>query len=204
MKVLDGFARRRERKKKAIIEAAQNLFFRNGVKQSGIADIAREANVSQVTIYNYFGNKEGLVREVVLQLMEAKWQEFEELISSELPFPEKIEEMVASKNQTTRDFEKAEFLDPVFFQDPVVREYIDRFYRERTIPSVRKLISQGRKEGYLPPFISDEAILAYLARFKDMAQDQEMMAPENKKLRQDITYLFFYGLFGSKPGGRKN
>ncbi len=201
---MDGFARRRARKKKAILRAAQSLFYRNGVKNSSIADLAKEAKVSQVTIYNYFGSKEGLVREVVLQMMEDKWKEFETLISSEIPFPEKIQEMVDSKSQTTREFEEAEFLDPVFFQDPVVKEYIDRFYRERTIPSVRKLISQGRKEGYLPPFISDEAILAYLARFKDIAQDQEMMAPGKKKLRQDITYLFFYGLFGNKPGGREN
>ncbi len=201
---MDGFARRRARKKKAILRAAQSLFYRNGVKNSSIADLAKEAKVSQVTIYNYFGSKEGLVREVVLQMMEDKWKEFETLISSEIPFPEKIQEMVDSKSQTTREFEEAEFLDPVFFQDPVVKEYINRFYRERTIPSVRKLISQGRKEGYLPPFISDEAILAYLARFKDIAQDQEMMAPGKKKLRQDITYLFFYGLFGNKPGGREN
>lgn len=199
---MDGFARRRTRKKKAILKAAQNLFSRSGVKNSNIADIAREAEVSQVTIYNYFGSKEGLVREVVLEMMEDKWKEFEALISSEIPFPEKIQEMVDNKSQTTREFEKAEFLDPVFFQDPVVKEYIDRFYQERTIPSVRKLISQGRKEGYLPPFISDEAILAYLARFKDIAQDQEIMAPGKKKLRQDITYLFFYGLFGNKPGER--
>jgi len=201
---LDGFARRRARKKKAILKAAQNLFFRSGVKNSNIADIAREAAVSQVTIYNYFGSKAGLVREVVLEMMEDKWKEFEGLISSEIPFPEKIQEMVDSKSQTTREFEEAEFLDPVFFQDPVVVEYIDRFYRERTIPSVRKLISQGRKEGYLPPFISDEAILAYLARFKDMAGDPEMMAAGNKKLRQDIIYLFFYGLFGNKPWGSGN
>ena len=34
-------------------------------KRIRITDIAKEANVSQVTIYNYFGSKEALLKEVL-------------------------------------------------------------------------------------------------------------------------------------------
>ncbi len=199
---MDGFALRRERKKNAIQKAAGELFFRKGVKETTIKEIAREAEVSQVTIYNYFGSKDGLVREIVLQIMEDKWREFEKLEKSKIPFPEKIREIVDSKREITKDLEEADFLQPVFFQDPQVLEYINRFYRERALPSLKKLIAQGREGGHLPSFISEEAILAYLEKFKEITRDPNVIARGKKEFRQDLIYLFFYGLFGEKPEKR--
>jgi AcrR family transcriptional regulator len=68
---LDGFERRRERKKESIRRAALELFKINGIKKVSIAEIAKKAHVSPVTIYNHFGDKNTLTCDVIKQsLME--------------------------------------------------------------------------------------------------------------------------------------
>ncbi len=48
-----------------IIEAAERLFARFGVRKTGVDDIARAARVAKGTLYNYYGSKEGIIRELV-------------------------------------------------------------------------------------------------------------------------------------------
>jgi AcrR family transcriptional regulator len=55
----------RERKKaqtrRAIADAAARLFAERGYEQVAVSDVAREAQVSEQTVYNYFQTKEQLV-----------------------------------------------------------------------------------------------------------------------------------------------
>ncbi|MHB8897105.1 MAG: TetR/AcrR family transcriptional regulator [Thermoguttaceae bacterium] len=47
-----------------ILAAALELFARQGVKKTDLAAVAHQAGVTRVTVYRYFGDKEGLVRAV--------------------------------------------------------------------------------------------------------------------------------------------
>ncbi|MFF5205377.1 TetR/AcrR family transcriptional regulator [Streptosporangium sp. NPDC000396] len=55
---------RAERKRRAIVAAAREVFIRDGY-EAGMDLIAAEANVSKVTIYNHFGSKEALFTAVI-------------------------------------------------------------------------------------------------------------------------------------------
>ncbi|MCP4752805.1 MAG: TetR/AcrR family transcriptional regulator [Proteobacteria bacterium] len=50
------------KKKEQILKIADGLFNRFGIKRTGVDEIAKLANVAKGTIYNYFGDKEGLFR----------------------------------------------------------------------------------------------------------------------------------------------
>ena len=59
-----GIAERKEREKeqrrKAILDAAEKVFFEKGLKYSTMDDVAEEAELSKGTLYLYFKNKEEL------------------------------------------------------------------------------------------------------------------------------------------------
>ena len=69
---MDGFEKRREQKKKDILKAALSLFQQYGVQKVTISEIAKKANVSQVTIYNYFESKDNLLA-MFLNIMSIKF-----------------------------------------------------------------------------------------------------------------------------------
>jgi AcrR family transcriptional regulator len=47
-----------------IVLAAVEIFLTRGVKRSSLAEVAFEAGVTRITVYRYFGNKQGLVEAV--------------------------------------------------------------------------------------------------------------------------------------------
>ena len=57
---LNGYERRTKAKKESIVNAARKRFTTRGITDVSIKEIAAKANVSQVTIYNYFGSKNAL------------------------------------------------------------------------------------------------------------------------------------------------
>jgi len=53
--------RKKARTRQAIADAAARLFAEHGYEQVAVSDVAREAEVSEQTVYNYFQTKEQLV-----------------------------------------------------------------------------------------------------------------------------------------------
>jgi AcrR family transcriptional regulator len=54
-------ARKKARTRRAIADSAARLFADRGYEQVAVSDVAREAEVSEQTVYNYFQTKEQLV-----------------------------------------------------------------------------------------------------------------------------------------------
>jgi AcrR family transcriptional regulator len=54
-----------------IITAALELFSQQGVKKTDLDEVARQAGVTRVTVYRYFGDKEGLVRAACQRITDA-------------------------------------------------------------------------------------------------------------------------------------
>ena len=57
---------RSDRKRRAIMQAATELFLRDGYRSTSMDQIAADAAVSKQTVYKHFADKEQLFREIVL------------------------------------------------------------------------------------------------------------------------------------------
>ena len=51
-----------------IVAAALQLFVQQGVKKTDLDEVAHQAGVTRVTVYRYFGDKQGLVRATCLRI----------------------------------------------------------------------------------------------------------------------------------------
>ncbi|TMD28420.1 MAG: helix-turn-helix transcriptional regulator, partial [Chloroflexi bacterium] len=52
--------RKKQQTRQQIFEASQHLFARRGFAEVKVAEVAEAANVSEMTVYNYFPTKEDL------------------------------------------------------------------------------------------------------------------------------------------------
>lgn len=52
-------------KRQFILDTAEKLFNRFSIKKTAVDEIAERAQVAKGTIYNYFGNKDGIIREII-------------------------------------------------------------------------------------------------------------------------------------------
>jgi AcrR family transcriptional regulator len=195
---MNGFERRTMRKRKDICRAAFELFCTHGVQKTNIAQIAKKANVSQVTIYNYFGSKENLLKESIKDFMEEKVKQYERLLEEELPFLDIIEKIVFDKSESVQMM-KYEFIQTLLLRYQYMKQFIDDYFKNKAIPLMIRLIDKGRREGYINKDISNEAFLFYITIYKEAINQHELISTLSKSAMQDLSSLFFYGLMGEKP-----
>ncbi|GAB2535597.1 TetR/AcrR family transcriptional regulator [Gracilibacillus alcaliphilus] len=194
---MDGFERRKQQKKQAILQASLSLFQTQGIKKVPIAEIAKAANVSQVTIYNYFESKENLLEEVLIYYVDQIWQDYQYLFTEDISFDKKIKQMLFGKVDIANDI-NGEFLQFLMQYYTTEGNYIEKLYREEVLPAVMQLLQQGREEGLVHEQISDQAMLFYLQMFAEYLK-REDLAPQIIPMTEDLTRLFFYGIAGEEP-----
>lgn len=74
-------------KREDLLNAAEELFYEHGFHGVGLKQIIEEAGVANMTLYNQFSSKEGLVAEVLKQREQRYWTYLDELVSQEAQFP---------------------------------------------------------------------------------------------------------------------
>ncbi|WP_164214400.1 TetR/AcrR family transcriptional regulator [Virgibacillus sp. YIM 98842] len=191
---MNGFERRKELKKNNILEASLDLFLKYGIQKVSVAEVAKEAQVSQVTIYNYFGSKDKLIQEVIIYYVDKIWEEYEELLDSDIPFPEKIKQITFEKGDVAGKINE-DFFTYFMKEYTNSNSYIEKFYQEKAFPRLIEFFNEGREKGYIDPKISNEAILVFIQMFTEYMQ-QGGAAQSILPLTEDLTKLFFYGIAG--------
>jgi AcrR family transcriptional regulator len=195
VKSLNGYERRTELKKDKIRAAALELFCMYGTDKTSINEIAQRAGVAPASIYNYFGSKEGLMKDATINLLERGWQTRKELWETDLPFPELVKRAV-SMGYDFIDHINLETLRALFDTDPEIKKVTDDFYKHRYSYIVGQFIEKGRREGYIRKEISLEAATIYLKMYQDVFRQPEMLKNMNKDLLKELCDLMLYGLAG--------
>jgi AcrR family transcriptional regulator len=193
---MDGFQRRREQKKQAILLAALTLFMKNGIQKVSIAEIAKEAGVSQVTIYNYFESKHQLTYDVFVYYIETASSQFEELVHSDLPFPDKIRMIMFSKKEAAQQIHE-EFYQYLMKQYSTEGNVFENLYEEKVVPYFSQLIQEGKDQGYVDESLSEDAIRFYLEMLRTYMENEENYT-KALPLTEDINKIFFYGIMKGK------
>ncbi|WP_368657749.1 TetR/AcrR family transcriptional regulator [Metabacillus halosaccharovorans] len=194
---MDGFQRRREQKKQNILEAALLLFMDIGVQKVSISDIAKRANVSQVTIYNYFESKHNLVHEVFIYYIDKATSDFEKVINSAIPFPEKIKMLIFNKKEVSSTINEEFYQYLMKEYSSSEGNYIEKIYAEKAVPYLHLLFKEGKEQGYIYKNLSEEAMLFYIYMLKDYIQREEVYQ-KILPLTEDIMNIFFYGIMGKE------
>jgi len=185
-------------KEEDIRRAALRLFQVHGFRKVTIREIAREACVSQVTIYNHFGSKEGLTREVVRDLMLGLMEKYQALIAGDRPFPEKLQDILLLKTDTVGQY-GGELVNKVLSNDPEMQEFTQRLYDREIKPMIVSFFDEGRRQGYVNPGLSSEAILSYTEILRSgLMAKPELLGGSRRSVRlvRDLMKLYLYGVMG--------
>ncbi|WP_085523031.1 TetR/AcrR family transcriptional regulator [Tuberibacillus sp. Marseille-P3662] len=195
---MSGFERLKRQKQQAIRNAAFSLFSQMGIKDAKISDIAKQAGVSQVTIYNHFESKEGLLRDVIKHYMEHQLNKYRHILDDQtVDFMEKVRKIMFDKSQNYRFFNR-EMLEQVLVKDEALRVYIEDFYQKRSLPFMMDLIEEGKQEGKVRADLSVEAVQFYINMFQEhMERHSDLLTEHNQTFADDLMHMFFYGLISN-------
>lgn len=182
---------RSQKKKSAIINASLELFSEKGFTAVSIKDIAALANVSQVSIYNYFGNKEALVQECVTIVMKDTMQIAQNLLTEEMEFKEKLYKALSiCSNQINQSLH--EYFSHSALEDTVLLKFLVENINKIKKDIYKSYIELGKQENVIDDSISTATILDFMEAINSI----EIESDKTKIKQQELHKLFLYGIIG--------
>lgn len=112
-------SRRRQELKEAIIKAAERVIIRRGYTAMTMDDVAKEAELSKATVYNYFGSKGDLVLELFLEYFDQSYKKICEIRMQPSPVIDKLRQIIAyflSSHQERESLSRILMVDKAFLQ----------------------------------------------------------------------------------------
>ena len=151
---------RKEKNKDRIVRTAVELFQAHGFKKVSINDIADRADVSPVTVYNHFGNKDELIRDAIKTISHDLLERIRAVVHSDRPFLEKLDTIIFDKAEIASRF-RGELMQSVIQNDPEIRKFAEELKFNEVNSLMFDLFEEGKREGYISGEFSTEALLLY-------------------------------------------
>lgn len=193
---MNQYQKTTEKKKQAIIQAALRLFKDKGFKETSIKSIAEAAEVSPVSIYNYFGSKDNLVALCVNDLFEEITQQAEDILNSNLDFKTKLDHVFAlCQEQMSQQI--SDYFQDKMVEDSVFSTLLTKAITAKKRDIYRAYIELGKEEGAIAEDLSTELILNVMDALNGMGNqltDSDNLETEVEQIHQ----IFLYGIFGKK------
>ena len=193
---MNQYQKTTEKKKQAIIQAALQLFKEKGFKETSIKSIAEVAEVSPVSIYNYFGGKDNLVALCVNDLFEEVTQQAEDILNSNLDFKTKLNQAF-SLCQEKMSRQISDYFQDKMVKEPTFSTLLAKAITVKKRDIYRAYIELGKEEGLIAEDLSTELILNVMDALNGMGN--QLDHSDNLETEVDqIHQIFLYGIFGKK------
>lgn len=193
---MNQYQKTTKKKKQAIIQAALQLFKEKGFKDTSIKAIAEVAEVSPVSIYNYFGSKDNLVTLCVDDLFEEITQKAEDILNSHLDFQTKLDQAFDLCQEKMSQQISAYFQDKMV-EDSVFSTLLTRAITAKKRDIYRAYIHLGKEEGLIAKDLSTELVLNVMDALNGMGN--QLADSDNLETEvEQIHSIFLYGIFGQK------
>jgi AcrR family transcriptional regulator len=180
---------RTNQKKNAIIKSANILFLEKGFGSTSIKEIAAVAHVSQVSIYNYFGNKDSLVIECVKSIVQETIDKAYALLDTELPYLDKLSTALSLCTADINTLLSANLSTSATADENFMKLISDGVHVLQT-DLYTQYIEVGKNAGYIDSLIPTALILKFISAINTIN-----ISPENHK--EEVNYLhqlFLHGI----------
>ena len=184
----------------SIIASAKSLFWKFGIRKVTVADICKEAGVSKMTFYRKFQNKIEVAGKVIDQMTENGQRAYAEVMGGDIPFPEKIAELIRIKHQETQGVSLQFINDLLQGGYDELQAKLDA-YRAEAVGNIMQDMMQAQQEGWIRKDLKPEFILFMFGDVQQKMTNAHLQAmySDPVELIMELTNFLFYGFSAPKP-----
>ena len=177
-----------------IVSTAKDLFWKYGIKRVAIEEICKEAEVSKMTFYKFFDNKNDLATTIIDQVYDEGLEDYRKIMASDKSFKNKLLDLTHLKlnavnhisHEFLHDWIKLIDKDSKLMQEKV-NSYLDIIMKELT---------EAQKNGEIRADIKPEFISYFLNHLLTLTNDPQLntLYPEAEDMIMELMNFFFYGV----------
>lgn len=182
------------KKHDCILESAKSIFFQHGIKRVTIEEICKKANVSKMTFYKFFKNKNELAKEVLQSVFNSNISDYNNLMAENTNFEEKLLKLIKLKIEKSESIGEL-FLEEIFETNIELIEFINQ-KKDESIQMNIEFIKKGQKEDVFRESITPEMFNYLVDNLIEMIHSERLkkIIPEIHKRIEELTKYFFYGI----------
>ena len=171
-----------------ILDMAESMFFRYGIRSVTMEDIARELSISKKTIYQFFKDKDEIVLKVSQQIfakeqdkMHQIHEQGENVIHEMVLISRYIREHVAEANPSAmHDLQK---FYPEAWQTFLV-------FKQESLRLIESTLTKGMSEGYFRPDINPKILAILRSETIELSFNQQLF-PRSEFNAQEVQGQLF-------------
>jgi len=190
----------KSKKYNQLVQTAEDLFKRYGMKRVTVEEICQEAHVSKMTFYKHFRNKVDIAKTVINRIMDEKEREYRSLMDMDISYVQKAKLIVQKKMKVVEEFSQ-DFADDILQcgEPEIVDLMTERIQRNYEIFMADFISAQ--KKGYVRSDIKPDFILYMFNILKDLVTDKDFIKlyESRQEMAAELTNFFFYGLICRHP-----
>lgn len=186
-------------KKKQLISTGRDLFWQFGIRKVTIEEICKKSNVSKMTYYKYFQNKNELVIAILDQIYDEGMKDYRTIMAESIPFTQKVEKQIQLKMNQTQQLSHAFLTDLHSNDHDEIVVYFQQM-KKRVVQLVLEDYQAAQLRGDIRQNIKPEFILFFLNHLYELAENAALrsMYHSPQDLIIELVQFFFYGILPHK------
>jgi len=168
-----------ETRRDQLLEAAGELFLKNGYKDTSVNSIVESIGVSKGTFYYYFDSKEGVLDGLVEKLGEPIYEEIDEIVSRDSSTAiEKLNDIFAASRRIKLDkIDEVLRITRLMYRPENLRllDRIESATIDVAAPKIARVVKQGVEEGVLDTRFPEEASRLIFSMGADLNEETGKM-----------------------------
>ena len=184
-----------------LIRTSEELFMRYGIKRVTVEEICQTAKVSKMTFYKYFKNKNDLAKRLIVTLLDEGQAAFDEIMSQDINFAEKISQFIQLKLDYGKRISKEFYRDLLGYTPEIHQFMIER--SQKGMQQMMNIFREAQKKGEIREDLNLEFLSFMLDHVLELSEDPRLLSifPNMYELTRDWVNLFFYGIMGRNEQG---
>lgn len=182
-----------------LIEVAERLFRKYGIRKVTVEEICTEANISKMTFYRAYANKNEIALKVIASLSERGITDYHQIMNANSPFNERIRNLIEFKRREAEHF-SGDFIKDIYGGNDAGLKAAIEEYRKISLNLFIDDLRKAQQEGWVRKSLKPEFVLAMLNIMHEKIADPAFLSlfKNVQEATDEITTAFFYGILSEE------
>ncbi|MDN3493603.1 TetR/AcrR family transcriptional regulator [Winogradskyella bathintestinalis] len=181
--------------KSKLLRASKTLFWKYGIKRVTVEEISEQAEVSKMTFYRHYKNKEAIAEAVLEQVFNKSMRRYTKIMSSDDDFRVKVDAIVKLQYDDAKGISEEFIVDILKKDNSPLHKKLEEL-NQNSLQQVKKDFIEAQRKGEIRADLNIDFMMYMLNDLNTKLVDKQLIKYYNTEeaLIMELTNFFFYGI----------
>ncbi len=182
--------------KTKLLKSSKKLFWKHGIKRVTVEEICENANVSKMSFYRHFKNKDAIAEALIDQVFNKSMKRYNAIMQSDDNFRIKVDKIVKLKYEDVQGISE-EFIKDIYKKDDSLLSKKMDSLSQQSLKKVKQDFLLAQQKGEIRSDLNIDFMMYMLNDLNTKLFDKELIKyyKTEEALIMELTNFFFYGIF---------